>query len=552
MPRASQLLSQGRRKAFLLLRRHHVWLLAVVVAVVTVQFQHRRQQDPHVRYTRFELPAFDAHVYVAMAEHPTVFTVAPWGYRVLTAWAVKALPVPKVVRGFRYLAIGALTAAGVLLFSFLGRLGHGPWWALLAVAVYGLSEPVARAVRFGFLSEPLSLLLLVAFLFALEAGAGLGLLCGLLTLGALSKEILLLLVPLVFFDRWGRQGWWRAVAAALVVALPGLVATLLLRVYWVPHIGSTLPVPAPDVIPAALGLILAGWGDWLWPSLLYGVTPLAVLGALRQRSRAYLRRYGYLVIATGALPFLAGLYVGESTPTHFFAADVPRLLIYALPLWLPLALTALAPLTRPQQPLSRWRRRPLLEGAAAVLTLGLLAGLPFALDRYRRIDLRGPADGPLALGLTRESLRTASRLERGQSVSFDAESQSYEWGVSDPGTLGRMRWFLRSGWGPRAHYGTGDIVMGGPNASLLLPCFRPAALEAVLALYAEKEVGLTAFVNGLPVGEVRAGPGEPESIVHVPRRALFRGDNLLTLAVKDGVQGLIRLRRLTYRPASGP
>jgi len=473
VPRTGQLLRQARRRGWLLLRRHHVLLLAIVVAFVSVQFQHRRQQDPHVRYTRFELPAFDAHVYVAMAEHPAVFTVAPWGYRVLTAWAVRALPVPKIVRGFRYLSIGALAGAGVLIFLFLGRLGHGPWWALLAVAAYGLSEPVARAVRFGFLSEPLSLLLLAAFLFALEAGAGLGLLCLLLTLGALSKEILLLLVPLVFFDRWRRQGVWRAVGATLVVALPGLVATLLLRVYWVPHIGSTLPALAPDVVPGALGLVLANWGDWLWPLLLHGVTPLAVLGALRQRGRAYLRRYGYLVLATLALPFLAGLYVGESSPVHFFSADVPRLLIYALPLCLPLALAAFDPLSRLRPPLPRGRPRPLLEGTAALLTLGLLASLPFALDRYRRVDLRGPRDGPLALALSRESIRTASRLERGQSVSFDAETQVYEWGVSDPGALGRMRWFLRSGWGPLAHYGTGDMVMAGPKGSLLLPCFRP-------------------------------------------------------------------------------
>jgi len=525
VPRTGQLLRQARRRGWQLLRRHHVLLLAVVVAVVSVQFQHRRQQDPHVRYTRFELPAFDAHVYVAMAEHPAVFTVAPWGYRVLTAWAVRALPVPKIVRGFRYLAVGALAGAGVLIFLFLGRLGHGPWWALLAVAAFGLSEPVARVVRFGFLSEPLSLLLLAAFLFALEAGAGLGLLCLLLTLGALSKEILLLLVPLVFFDRWRRQGVWR--------------------------IGSTLPAPALGMAPAALGLVLARWDGWLWPLLLHGVTPLAVLGALRQRGRAYLRRYGYLVLATLALPFAAGLYVGKSSPVDFFSADVPRLLIYALPLCLPLALAAFDPLSRLRAPLPRGRPRPLLEGTAALLTLGLLASLPFALDRYRRVDLRGPKDGPLALALSRESLRTAARLERGQSVSFDAETQVYEWGVSDPGALGRMRWFLRSGWGPLAHYGTGDMVMAGPRGSLLLPCFRPEALEAVFALHAETDVRLTALVNGQPAGEVRAGPGAPESIVHIHPRALFRGDNLLTLAVRDGAQGPIRLKRLTYRPAGG-
>jgi hypothetical protein len=95
------------------------------------------------------------------------------------------------------------------------------------------------------------------------------------------------------------------------------------------------------------------------------------------------------------------------------------------------------------------------------------------------------------------------------------------------------------------------MIMAGPRGSLLLPCFRPEALEAVLALHAETDVRLTALVNGLPAGEVRAGPGAPESIVHIHPRALFRGDNLLTLAVRDGAQGPIRLKRLTYRPEGG-
>ena len=164
-------------------------LLALAVAALTVGFQYRSQQDPHIRYTRWELPAFDAYVYVAMAEHPAFFTVAPWGYRALTPWVVSAFPVPKVVHGFRRVTLVSLVAAGFLLFVFLGRLGYPTWASLLGVAAFGLSPPIAELVGYVFLADPLTLALLLGFLVALESGAGLGVLCLVMALGAFSKEI---------------------------------------------------------------------------------------------------------------------------------------------------------------------------------------------------------------------------------------------------------------------------------------------------------------------------------------------------------------------------
>lgn len=41
------------------------------------------------RYDRFVLPAFDGHVYAATAEQPRLFTVAPWGYRILEPWLAR-------------------------------------------------------------------------------------------------------------------------------------------------------------------------------------------------------------------------------------------------------------------------------------------------------------------------------------------------------------------------------------------------------------------------------------------------------------------------------
>ena len=99
-------------------------VLALLVALAALGLQQRRVSDPHVRYDRFSLPAFDAYVHVAMAERPAVFTVAPWGYRILAPATAAALP-GNAVQGFRRLAFLSLLAAAVLLFFFLRRVGLG-------------------------------------------------------------------------------------------------------------------------------------------------------------------------------------------------------------------------------------------------------------------------------------------------------------------------------------------------------------------------------------------------------------------------------------------
>src|SRR5262249_18389781 len=152
--------------------------------------------------------------YIAMAEHPAVFSVAPWGYRVLTPALVHALPVRTVVRGFRYVTLGSFALAGALLFLYLRRLGHGEGPALLAAAAFAVSGPVHEALAARFLVEPLAFALELALLLALEAGAGAGVLVLLVLLGVLAKEFFLLLVPLVYLARCGRDGDRRALVLA--------------------------------------------------------------------------------------------------------------------------------------------------------------------------------------------------------------------------------------------------------------------------------------------------------------------------------------------------
>ena len=205
-------------------------LFALLVALAALGLQQRLVSDPHVRSDRFSLPAFDAYVHVAMAERPAVFTVAPWGYRVLAPAAAAALP-GNAVQGFRRLAFVSLLASAMLLYFFLRRVGLGEAPALLGVGAFALSPPVAESLRYVFLAEPLSSALEAAFLLALAAGAGTGVLALLLTLWALAKELWPFFLPLVLLRDW-RRGPRPALLSTLAVAAGPVAVTLILRGWW--------------------------------------------------------------------------------------------------------------------------------------------------------------------------------------------------------------------------------------------------------------------------------------------------------------------------------
>ena len=183
---------------------------------------------------------------------------------------------------------------------------------------------------------------------------------------------------------------------------------------------------------------------------------------------------------------------------------------------------------------------------AAVLAVAAALAPLAIVDRYRRADLTGPRDGPYVLVVCRETLRTARRLSRGEEVALDPSQRRFAWGDSHPSEMDRMRWFLREGWGERAHYGTGEVTMHAERASVLLPVLVPADLSAALHVQSPRPMVIDASINGRPLHSwsVTADSG-PETIA-IPGAVLFRGDNLLTLSARDGVPGA-RLRGIVYR-----
>lgn len=478
-----------------------------------------------------------------MAEHPTFFTMAPWGYRILTSFVVRAVPLD-VVRGFEAVTFVGLLASAVLLFAFLRSLGHGPGISLASVAAFAFLGPTTHVIGYPYLVDPVTLALEVAFLLVLARGGTTGVLALIAVLGATAKELQVMLVPLVFFARVVPDGARAALRKTAIVGLSVVAAMLLVRT-WV-------PLPEPEALgrPSLAAVLLAWRRDWpeTWRGLLMqGLMPLALAGACLPRAWPYLRRYGYGLIVTLLVPFGAFVYVGDSRVV-FFGQNSARVLIYAVPLLLPLALHAIdalrgraAPAPEAARSSPRWSR---VAGALAAI---LLVALGLGLDRYRRLDLRGARDGPLLLAFCRESLAAARRLERGRFTTFDPGRDYFVAGQSDARDLGRMRWYLRDGWGPRpSSISAAEVVMQEARATVVLPCLTPADWQVTLWLSAPTASTVRVDVNGRPLGEAFPAPQAGRHTVVVPRDALFRGDNLIGLtAAGPGV----RLHRYTVRPA---
>ncbi len=502
------------------------------------------------------LPGFDAYVYVAMAERPSVFTVAPWGRRILVPAVVHAMGLRNVVRGFRIVSFVSLVAAGGLLFLFLRRLGHAEWAALLGVLAFGLTPPTARAVETPFLVEPASILLLVAFLLAVESGWGWGTIALLSTLGTLAKDgaLVLALVPALVITRWP-EGRREVLTSALAAILPAAVLPPLWRWWWTPQIPVILAPWNLDLVRAGVSTLGRVWEPTALAALVGGLTPLAVLGALRPAGRAYLRRYGISLAILYGIAFLGWVNVPSREPVPLFGANFERLLLYSVPLMLPLGLvlidrgaagateTAIRPPSRAGGP------------ALHMVTAGLTAAIVIAtfalVDRYRRLDLQGSRDGPLVLAVCRETMRSAARLAAGEEVVFDPQTRRFAWGESDPAQIGRMRWFLREGWGARAHYGTGEVVMHDADASILWPVLDPVDAEIRIRMFSPVAETLALAVNGHPLGAWHSDAAAPEQAFRVPAALLFRGDNLVTVSSPEQGGGS-RLRELRYRPLVAP
>src|SRR3989304_10103090 len=144
-----------------------------------------------------EAPGLDAHIYVAMAEAPTVFTMPPYAYRPGVPWLAHLLPFPLEIIFFLLTCIGLL-ATLALAYVLFRQLGYSHGLALLGLSFLAAAPEVTVFLRNPFLVDPLALALMTAVLLAIERGASAGPTALLLLLASLFKETAFFVIPVLY------------------------------------------------------------------------------------------------------------------------------------------------------------------------------------------------------------------------------------------------------------------------------------------------------------------------------------------------------------------
>jgi hypothetical protein len=478
------------------------------------------------RYDRFVLPAFDGYVYDSMADTPRIFTLAPWGYRILEPWLVHLLPFPNAATGYFWLNLVCLCSAVFVIGVWLRRIGFSPRAAALASFVFTFSPPLAEFLRYQVLVAPLGILILSLTLLELAAPRRLPL-AALFAAGVLTREECILPLAALMFVTIRREGWRRGLIEGLIVGAPALFLAALLRATWGSGGGFTLAAANSRFGEALLSRLIEHGPAVAWAAVLGGLGLVALVGLARETALD-LRVQGVLI---WLLTFAAAL----SNPYHFSAPDLTRLSASAWPAVLPLALRGVGfgrdEVIHPSRPASRW------AAAASIATLVVCLVLVLITDPYRRAPVQGRPDPIPYLARNRETVKTANALESGEAFAFDAHQGRFAQAIEQTFNLTegrRMRWFLYRGFAREATFGP-DAPDFEESAELLLPIMEARDASILLGLASDDgDVAVTAHVAGLTLGVVHAN--RPAARVAVPGHTLFRGDNLIRLQGPKGAR----------------
>ena len=282
----------------------------------------------------------DAPKYQAMAEHPTHFVQAPFGYRILVPWLahgvmrLTGLPVASTYHVVSATLFAALLATLVFWLRRIERADLTLTLQLLLLAA--CSYPAlyyAHNVMHVGLGE---LLVLTAGCAAIRAHHFGGVLAAVI-LGGFVKETALALVPLWCITELGTMPWRRLVVRATGLAVAGLAVFLILRsgllfaATGAPGAGAALATTPLDKLRAYWG---SPYNVVMRVSETFGaVWPFAMFGFICADGRT--RRLALLIPLA-----LAQIAV---------ATDISRMASLALPVMLLLALAFLRRLPRGAQ-----------------------------------------------------------------------------------------------------------------------------------------------------------------------------------------------------------
>ena len=274
----------------------------------------------------------DHRVYIQMARQPPweAQVDPPFRWRLLTPWLVHLATRAGLGVNPAFYLLTNLSLFGflVLLHGLLGRLGFSSREAALGLALVGLLQGAVRWYEYQYwMTDPLCLLLVTAAFMLVRQGR-LGWLAALSVVGVIARETYLLVLPYHLLHEWRRRPPLRALGRAASVSLPALLVLGWIRYGLLPHPGVGLI----DTMREVLGF---RWRHLLDNQIYFAtlgsfgvLLPLALLDPSRLLS-GFRERYDEAAV-------LALAYASLS-----LANNTDRLLAYALPVLLPLALRGL-------------------------------------------------------------------------------------------------------------------------------------------------------------------------------------------------------------------
>jgi len=325
-------------------------LLAAAIVVANAAYVASVMGPLHRSKTVLET---DHRTYMEMAWGPPweARVEAPFCWRLLTPFVAFAVMKTGLGMNAAYYLITNLFLFGFLfvLHAYLATLGFDARYAALGLLLAGLLPGAVRWYEYQYwMTDPLSLFL-VALAFLLIQRGRHGWLAATGAVALTNRESWAIVLPYFLLRQLRREPLRRALLSALLVALPGVAVLLLIRY-------ALIPRPAESLVETAREM-LAFRIRHLFDNQLYFATlgsfgvllPLALL--LPGASLRYLRdHYDEAAVIVMAYASLA------------LANNTDRLLVYALPVVLPLALRGL------RDALER-ARIPFLPAAAVALGL---------------------------------------------------------------------------------------------------------------------------------------------------------------------------------------
>jgi hypothetical protein len=350
----------------------------------------------------------DHYNYIAMTrqyafgEGAPAARTAPYCWRILVpglvALAVRAGA--SVDLAYLVLTCLALFLFLLTLFVFLRRHGIGAGLAAVGVALAGLTPGAVRWYAHQYwMTDPAALFLVVLGLLLSERRSWFAL--GIVSVaGVLARETYVLVLVYAAVREWRRQGLGATALRVASVAAAPLGTLVLLRFAITPELGGGLL--------ATFHSVAAFRWRHLFDNQLYFAT-LGTFGVLLPLALVFPRRTWLALCRAPEI----GAYVLVTYASLLLGVNTDRLLVYALPVILPLSLRGLATLAEELR---------LPSGSLAALALALQALLYAETDFLRRgISIYQPTNWTVTLALATfyllsvGALALARRLGRPQT-----------------------------------------------------------------------------------------------------------------------------------------